>query len=87
MKRIDSHHCRCFSISKQTFREFVTKLQNIGYKEPFFEEDHGLPGAHPTGGDGEWENHSGKKSRSYRVRVSCVFLYIILPGLLLRYYK
>ena len=39
--KIDPHHCKCFSISKQNFREFVTKLQNAGYAEPFFEEDHG----------------------------------------------
>jgi len=39
--KIDPHHCKCFSISKQSFTEFVNKLQNAGYNEPFFEEDHG----------------------------------------------
>ncbi len=39
-KKIDPHHCRCFSIQKLHFRDFVTRLQNLGYSEPFFEEDH-----------------------------------------------
>ena len=39
--KIDSHHCRCFSISKSNFSNFKTKLLNVGYSEPFFEEDHG----------------------------------------------
>ena len=39
--KIDPHHCKCFSISKQNFMEFVRKLQNSGFSEPFFEEDHG----------------------------------------------
>jgi len=41
ISKIDPHHCKCFSISKQNFVEFVKKLQNAGYSEPFFEEDHG----------------------------------------------
>ena len=39
--KIDSHHCRCFSISKSNFRIFEDKLLNLGYSEPLFEEDHG----------------------------------------------
>lgn len=37
----DPHHCKCFSISKKDFQDFVTKLQNFGYTEPILEEDHG----------------------------------------------
>ena len=39
-RKIDFHHCRCFSIPKLQFRNFVSKLKNLGYSEPFFEEDH-----------------------------------------------
>ncbi|TSA16022.1 MAG: hypothetical protein D4R72_07755 [Nitrosopumilales archaeon] len=39
-KKIDPHHCRCFSISKLHFRNFKAKLQNFGFSEPLFEEDH-----------------------------------------------
>ena len=39
-RKIDSHHCRCFSLSKPHFRNFLSKLQNLGYSEPFFEQDH-----------------------------------------------
>ena len=38
--KIDPHHCRCFSISKPNFSEFISKLQNLGYSEPLFEQDH-----------------------------------------------
>lgn len=38
--KIDPHHCRCFSIPKPNFRDFVSKLKNLGYSEPFFEHDH-----------------------------------------------
>lgn len=41
ISKIDPHHCKCFSISKQNFIEFVKKLKNSGFNEPFFEEDHG----------------------------------------------
>lgn len=40
-KKLDPHHCRCFSIAKIYFREFETKLHNFGYSEPILEEDHG----------------------------------------------
>ena len=39
-KKIDPHHCRCFSIPKLQFRNFEAKLQNFGFSEPLFEEDH-----------------------------------------------
>jgi len=39
--KIDSRHCRCFSISKSNFKDFESKLQNLGYSEPLFEDDHG----------------------------------------------
>jgi hypothetical protein len=38
--KIDPHHCRCFSIPKIQFRYFVSQIQNYGFSEPFFEDDH-----------------------------------------------
>lgn len=38
--KIDPHHCRCFSIPKTHFRYFVSQIQNYGFSEPFFEDDH-----------------------------------------------
>lgn len=38
--KIDPHHCRCFSIPKTHFRHFASVIQNYGFSEPFFEDDH-----------------------------------------------
>lgn len=40
MKKIDPHHCRCFSISKLHFRDFEMRMRGFGCNEPFFEDDH-----------------------------------------------
>lgn len=40
-RKIDPHHCRCFSISKPYFLQFENKLLNFGYGDQLFEEDHG----------------------------------------------
>ena len=40
-KKIDPHHCKCFSIPKSHFRHFETKIRSLGYNDPLFEEDHG----------------------------------------------
>ncbi len=40
-KKIDPHHCRCFSIPKLHFRDFEIQLLNLGYTEPIFDADHG----------------------------------------------
>ncbi|MBI1829496.1 MAG: hypothetical protein HY222_04810 [Thaumarchaeota archaeon] len=40
-RKIDPHHCRCFSIPKSHFRYFEAKIMSLGYSDPFFEEDHG----------------------------------------------
>ena len=37
----DPHHCRCFYIHPTYFEEFQNKLKKIGFKKPFFEENHG----------------------------------------------
>lgn len=40
MTKLDPHHCRCFAISKMNFREFEIRMKNLGFSEPFFEDDH-----------------------------------------------
>lgn len=41
VKKLDPHHCRCFSIPKIHFHEFESRLLRFGYSEPLLEEDHG----------------------------------------------
>lgn len=41
VRKIDPHHCTCFSIQKQHFLTFETKLTSLGFVDPILDEDHG----------------------------------------------
>lgn len=36
----DLHHCHCFFISEDFHKTFKTKLEGIGFKDPFLQENH-----------------------------------------------
>lgn len=40
-RKVDPHHCTCFSIQKECFFAFETRLKNLDFIDPFFDEDHG----------------------------------------------
>jgi hypothetical protein len=41
VKKVDPHHCTCFSIQKQHFLTFEAKLKGLGFVDPILDEDHG----------------------------------------------